>query len=185
MNWNEYFYYDETSPTFLRWKIDIYKGNPEFLAIGAGSVAGTKQYRKCGAPKRLQVQLNNKAHAIHTIIWEIFNGCVHDGMLIDHLDRNPFNNRLDNLAIKTQAENSRNRKMSTRNTSGIHGVSICKRPRVCAMWVDLHGKACNKYFTIKECGSLECAIEAASQFRKLKIIELNSQGARYEDGHGT
>lgn len=185
MKWSDYFYYDETSTTFLRWKNNIYKGNPEFLAIAAGEIAGTRQYRENGDPKRLQVQLNNKVYAIHTIIWEIFNGPIPQGMLIDHLDRNPFNNDISNLVVKTQAENSRNKSMSRKNTSGITGVSLHKRPRVSASWRDLDGKNCIKYFTIKDCGSLEKAIEAASQFRKLKIMELNSKGAGYEYDHGT
>ena len=185
MNWEDYFYYDETSETCLRWKVDIYKCNPSFLAISAGSVAGSMAYRENGRPKRCQVQVNSKVYAIHKIIWELFNGKLPEDKIIDHLDRNPFNNKLFNLAEKSIAENSRNKKLSKKNTSGVTGVGISStRPRVSASWVDLEGKSHLKYFPIKKWGSLEAAVEAAKKHRNEMIKVLNAAGAGYTEDHG-
>jgi len=45
------------------------------------------------------------------------------GMVIDHLDGNPLNNKKNNLRICTHAENMRNSKIRINNKSGYKGVS--------------------------------------------------------------
>ncbi len=51
--------------------------------------------------------------------------------LIDHIDRNPLNNRKSNLRICTHAENERNSLSSKNNTSGYKGVGKYK---ACNKW---------------------------------------------------
>lgn len=41
----------------------------------------------------------------------------------DHKDRNPLNNRMENLRTASSSENARNSSVSKRNTSGVIGVS--------------------------------------------------------------
>jgi hypothetical protein len=55
-----------------------------------------------------------------------------DGMKVDHKDRNTFNNKKENLRLCTHAENMRNCKKNTKNTSGYKGVtchSNCKKKK--------------------------------------------------------
>lgn len=49
------------------------------------------------------------------------------GLMIDHIDRNPLNNQVANLRFCTYAQNAYNMGISSRNKSGYKGVSLNKR----------------------------------------------------------
>ena len=82
-------------------------------------------------------------------------------MHIDHINRHPFDNRIDNLRITTHKENMRNKSMPTNNTSSIVGVSKRKKKQN-SYWrvniVDNNNKLVEKSFSIKKFGD-----EAAKQ----------------------
>lgn len=48
------------------------------------------------------------------------------GKYYDHIDRNPLNNRKDNLRKATYSQNAQNRTMNSNNTSGVIGVNYTK-----------------------------------------------------------
>ena len=177
IEWDKYFYYDTTSPTYLRWKITYHTKKPD-------DVAGCFSKRENGKPKRAQVQLKGKTVPVHLIIWEIHNGQLGIDKVVDHLDRNPWNNLITNLSPKSTTENSRNRSKSTNNKSGITGVSKCSRPRFAVSWNDLQGKARVKYFPFRKYDSEILAWEAAILFREITLKELNNNGAGYTNDHG-
>lgn len=54
------------------------------------------------------ISLNHKNYLVHRIIWEIFNGNIPIGHVIDHIDGNKMNNNLENLRSVTQKENVNN-----------------------------------------------------------------------------
>ncbi|WP_425359496.1 HNH endonuclease signature motif containing protein [Borborobacter arsenicus] len=62
---------------------------------------------------------------IHRIIWFLEKGCWPD--VIDHIDGDGLNNRIDNLRDVSQAENMRNAARPNDNTSGRVGVSRLHR----------------------------------------------------------
>lgn len=58
-----------------------------------------------------------------------------DGMLVDHINKNTLDNRLENLRLVTPAENTWNRKMqagAAPNTSGFVGVTPVKNGKFVA-----------------------------------------------------
>ena len=48
------------------------------------------------------------------IIYAWFKGEVPEGLVVDHIDNNPFNNRIDNLQLMTQAKNLEKRYIDNR-----------------------------------------------------------------------
>jgi hypothetical protein len=58
--------------------------------------------------KYVLINFNGKQYQAHRIIWQMLNGQIPDGMCIDHIDRNPSNNRIENLRLATRQQNSMN-----------------------------------------------------------------------------
>ena len=101
ISFEDYFYYDETSPTCLRWRVDIYTGEFKSVKIVSnGDVAGCFQKNKNGSPKCCRVGLQKKEYFVHRIIWQMFHGKITSKKIIDHLNGNPWDNRISNLKVK-------------------------------------------------------------------------------------
>ena len=72
------------------------------------------------------------------------------GKHFDHIDRNPLNNRKNNLRKATKRENSRNQSKSTRNTSGVVGVGWYKRYDKWVAYIETDKQKTIGYFDNKE-----------------------------------
>ena len=59
---------------------------------------------------------------------------------VDHIDGNGLNNRLGNLRYANSAINAKNKRLSCRNVSGIHGVSWYRRDRGWAAKIGVDGE---------------------------------------------
>lgn len=190
----ELFYYDETSETCLRWKTDRRpKRAPNGSSrIKAGDVAGTfNTCYKTGKPKGSYVRVLKKAYHIHRIVWGLFNEEIPEGMVIDHINGNPWDNRIENLACKTRKQNNQNRCISSNNKSGVPGVarrSIIRKSGLVSDYyisaVDIDGKSKTKCFNISIFGE-ERAFQMACEWRFTKLTELNDQGGMYTERHKT
>lgn len=187
MEINELYVYDETSPTCLRWAVDIYSGRWKNLKnVGIGDVAGG-----LGNSGYYQVRKERKLQLVHRVIWEMHYGPIEQGKFIDHIDGDRTNNKLDNLRLVSRSGNARNCTPRHDNTSGVVGVSFftninrngslsyiwrCK-------WTDLGGKERSKAFSINKYGNAE-AFKLACEHREKMIQELNELGAGYTERHG-
>ena len=54
---------------------------------------------------RKHAQKDQKTYSVHRFIWECYNGIIHDGKVIDHINNIKDDNRLCNLQLITQQEN--------------------------------------------------------------------------------
>ena len=58
----------------------------------------------------IQAHINHKTYRVHRIIWEMLKGNIPDGYVIDHIDGNRCNNRIENLRLATPSQNVANSK---------------------------------------------------------------------------
>lgn len=184
-NWEEYFYYDETSPTCLRWKIEIRSGrNGNKVNCRVNDVAGSVQ-----SSNKLHsvVSLDGIQYLVHRVIYEMFNGPLTADDVVDHRDGNGWNNRIINLRKTTHEVNMRNCKQRVDNQTGVTGVhkylSRHGTYYYSATWKRSDGKQGSKTFSTTKYGD-ERAFQLACEYREKMINERNQQGAGYTDDHG-
>lgn len=186
MGIEKYLYYDESSPTCLRWAVDVYSGRGgRRKNVSAGDVAGTVK-----SDGYTEVQVCGKLHKCHIVVWLLHVGTLPKGE-IDHENGDRSDNKISNLRDVSSAINNRNRKKHTNNSSGVTGVSLrkCKKEGGCstdywmARWNDLDGNRCAESFSVSAHG-YEQAFQLACQRRTNVISELNVSGAGYTEAHG-
>lgn len=99
----ELFYYDPSSPTFLRRKVTMgrYGRYPAGSPVGNLSKAG---YMQLSYNTTEGVKITT---GVHRVIWELHNGPIPEGMVIDHKDCDRVNNHIDNLQVCTYSENNK------------------------------------------------------------------------------
>jgi hypothetical protein len=66
---------------------------------------------------------NGSFYANHRLAWAMHHGRDPGSHEIDHINRNPSDNRPCNLRLCTRGQNNLNTKVKRSNTSGIRGVS--------------------------------------------------------------
>lgn len=118
----------------------------------------------------LQVSIKKKMYPVHRIIFLMFNGYL--PKIVDHIDRNPLNNRIENLREATNVQSGYNRGLQSNNTSGTKGVVWNKKASKwqVQLWIDKK----YKYFGVySDKGLAELvAIEATNKYHK----EFSSYG---------
>jgi hypothetical protein len=111
VNFNDFFTYNNG---VIFWKkIRSFK-------IQIGQPAGTLKNNRV-----LVTVVNGKQYQNHLIIFEMFNGKIPDGFEIDHIDRNPLNNNINNLRICTGRQNKAN--TFRKNKKGIKYKGVVKK----------------------------------------------------------
>jgi len=70
----------------------------------------------------LRIRIGEKTYPAHRLAWLIYYRESPDA-IIDHINRDRFDNRIVNLRLVTHSENMQNRKLQINNKSGFRGVS--------------------------------------------------------------
>lgn len=107
----------------------------------------------------IQVSINHKKYKAHRLIFMMFHGFL--PKMIDHIDGNPSNNRIENLRESTHLQNQYNRKIAKNNTSGYKNVRWSKKDKRWTVIIKVCGK--NTYI---------------GQFKDLELADLVAQEAR-------
>jgi hypothetical protein len=186
IDWNAFLYYDETSPSCLRWKINITNCfHKKKILVHKDLPAGTKQYRKTGNPKAWVITYNGRQYVSHRIIAVLVLKENIANKVIDHLDRNPFNNKVFNLKVKSVAENNRNMPKNKNNKTGVTGVCYTETNNCnyyIATW-SVNGKPKSKHYSLLKY-TREEAFKLACEHREKMLKLLNENGCNYEENHG-
>lgn len=86
---------------------------------------------------------------IHRLVYQTFVGEIDKNMVIDHIDQNKFNNRLENLRMVSQSDNSKNRKKKfSRNNDEIKSNIFINIGTKCKN-IDLSKYEINEYGQIR------------------------------------
>lgn len=170
---DELYYYDLSSQSGLRHKIENKSKNPSQKRHAhdqAGSI------RKNSKSTIWVVKINGVAFVAHRVVWKLVNGTISDSMVIDHKDGNQLNNTIDNLRLVTQTVNNRNHRKQSNNKSGETGVRL-EGYRWRVQWNDpVTGIQKTKSFNISKYGN--DAFSTAVEFRN-SVIQ-----SHYTDRHG-
>lgn len=128
MNWNDYFRYDEATGelVFLPRPATMFKTQHacnSWNTTFANKSAGCRRSQR-GVPHCITVVIRGKQVNTHRIVWEMHHGPIPDGMMIDHINRDAWDNRIENLRLATAQQNSANQGVRRTNKSRFKGVSV-------------------------------------------------------------
>lgn len=132
----------------------LYWKNPTATKIKKGTVAGRLSKRGYW-----DININYKKYKNHRVIFLFHHGYLPP--IVDHIDGNPLNNKIENLRPATHNENLHNAKLSTRNTSGVKGVSWDKRENKWRATLNVNG-----------------VVKRLGRFKDLELAELVITEAR-------
>jgi hypothetical protein len=75
----------------------------------------------------VRVFIFGKHYYAHRIVWQMVNGAIPQGMMIDHINQDKSDNRIHNLRLVSNKQNTQNATRNPRNKSGVAGVFWDKR----------------------------------------------------------
>ncbi len=105
-------------------------------------------------------RINNKLIAVHRVIFLYHHGYL--PKIIDHIDKNSLNNKIENLRECTRSQNALNSKKPLNNKSGVKGVCWHKAAKKWHARINLDGK---KY----DFGFFEKLEDAENIIKKMRI----------------
>ena len=128
--------------------------------------------RKVNTNGYINIYINKKLYLLHRVIYKYFNEewditDTSNNNLIDHIDINPINNRIENLRRVTQSQNNRNKNKKKNCSSQYRGVSWYKPSNKWLAQINIAGKLKHLgYFTNEE--------EAREAYKKIynEIMEF-------------
>jgi hypothetical protein len=109
----------------------------------------------------LRTQIRGHVHLLHRVVWLHHYGTWPSGW-IDHINRNPADNRIDNLRLATRSLNNRNRTDPYKSSAtGLLGVSKRSDSSRFTAYICVDGK--NKYL-----GNFKTAEQAHAAYTNAK-----------------
>lgn len=130
----------------------------------AGNEAGVLVYERDGVPKKRTICAGYKKYTAHTVAWVMGGGRELRGEVIDHINGNPFDNRLSNLRPATQRQNSMNCKIGKNNTSGHTGVTWSGAARKWMAQICVNRRPIHLGLHVTKEGAIQARIEGEKKY---------------------
>ena len=133
---------------------DINRKEKACVLFSKQHIDKVKQFKWC-IDKKHYCSASIKGKKIKLKLHHLIFGIPPKGLVIDHINRNPLDNRDENLRFATRRENALNTEIRKNNTSGATGVhwrkkEKCWRVRICVDYKDIFlGAYKNKNQAIK------------------------------------
>lgn len=162
-NWHEIFRYEPDGTLWYRAQITG-RGNRRHMNKPAGNLT-RKGYILCS--------VKNATFCAHRIIWEMHHGPVEPGMVLDHINNKPYDNRIENLQQLTNSDNLKKRKINKNNTIGYKGVTFDKVAQKFKAQIGLNRKTINL-------GLFKTPEEAHAAYKNAALFYYGPELARFE-----
>ena len=117
-----------------------------------------------------QIMIDCKVYRTHRLIFLYHHGWTPE--IIDHVNQDPTDNRVENLRSATRVENAYNCAMRPDNTSGTKGVTWCKNKR---KWVA-------RVYVDRTCINLGRFADKEEAVRIVKAARIQYHGAFASEG---
>ena len=144
---------------FLFWKHKTRNG------IESGTKAGTLNHHGY-----VHIRINKKTYQAHRLIFLMHHGYLPE--MLDHIDCDRSNNKIENLRPANNLQNQHNQKLSHKNKTGVKGVCFDKSKGQYLAQFRVNRTICRvgHFITLQE------ASEAVQKARELKHKEFANHG---------
>ena len=174
-----YVKYDTSSKSCLR-AVARYNQN-----VKEDQELGSIHYKNANHVAGWRIYINGEHYSAHRVVWKLIYGNITVDKVIDHVDGNPLNNKVDNLRLGDITLNNKNRKRMKSNKTGHTGVvynELKQRGKISRYYTGCYhskGIEVRKHFSIKKYGE-QGALTLAINFRKQGLQDDMS----YTERHG-
>jgi hypothetical protein len=114
--------------------------------------------------KRVQTVLNKKYYLVHRLIFMMFHGYM--PKLIDHINGNSLDNRIENLREATHSQNCMNRKLSKSSKSRVKNVCLNKPTNKWKAFITVNNKQIHLGYFVDIKDAEQAVIEARKKYHK-------------------
>lgn len=150
------------------------------LGIRAGGVKGRYRY----------ITIDGVNYLEHRVIWVMVHGSIPPGKEIDHIDRDRYNNKLENLRLVTRRENVLNSGVASSTCSKYTGVTKSVTPGKYTAGFSINSNRVNLGTYTTEESAYDAYCQAIIEYNKLKLVNagrvrnsLDIGGLRYKVIH--
>jgi len=147
---------------FLYWKVSLN------LHIKIGSKAGSLHHTGY-----YNIGINGEKYLTHRLIYLYFNKTL--PKMLDHIDNNRSNNKIENLRSSTRSENNRNAKKWKKSTSSIYKGVSWYRNKKWISYINFNKKRFHLGYFTNEIDAAKAynikAIELFGEYANLNVIK--------------